>query len=74
LESAVELAKKHENISVSFLQRRLRLGYPRAARLMEHLQEMGLVDEQQAGGRTRRTFVNEDDEDPIGDYLSDSSE
>ena len=73
LESAVELAKKHENISVSFLQRRLRLGYPRAARLMEHLQEMGLVDEQQTGGKTRRTFVNQDDEDPIGDYLSDSS-
>ena len=72
LESAVELAKKHDNLSVSFLQRRLRLGYPRAARLMEHLHEMGLVDDPQSGGKTRRSFVNEDDEDPIGDYLSDS--
>ncbi|HRN68106.1 MAG TPA: DNA translocase FtsK [Promineifilum sp.] len=72
LESAVELAKKHDNLSVSFLQRRLRLGYPRAARLMEHLHEMGLVDDPQTGGKTRRSFVNEDDEDPIGDYLSDS--
>lgn len=71
LEAAVELAKKHENLSVSFLQRRLRLGYPRAARLMEHLHEMGLVDDQQVGGRTRRSFVSENDEDPIGDYLAD---
>ena len=71
LESAVELAKKHDNLSVSFLQRRLRLGYPRAARLMEHLHEMGLVDDPQTGGKTRRSFVNEDDQDPIGDYLSD---
>ena len=74
LESAVELAKKHDNLSVSFLQRRLRLGYPRAARLMEHLHEMGLVDDPQTGGKTRRSFVNEDDDDPIGDYLSDSEE
>jgi len=71
LESAVELAKKHDNLSVSFLQRRLRLGYPRAARIMEHLHEMGLVEDPKAGGKTRRSFVSEDDEDPIGDYLSD---
>ena len=72
LESAVELAKKHDNLSVSFLQRRLRLGYPRAARLMEHLHEMGLVDDPQTGGKTRRSFVSEEDEDPIGDFLADS--
>ncbi len=70
LEAAVELARKHDNLSVSFLQRRLRLGYPRAARIMEHLHEMGLVDDPQTGGKTRRSFVGEDDEDPIGDYLS----
>ena len=44
---------------------------PRAARLMEHLHEMGLVDDPQTGGKTRRSFVNEDDDDPIGDYLAD---
>ena len=71
LEAAVELAKKHEQLSVSFLQRRLRLGYPRAARLMEHLYEMGLVDDPQTGGKTRRSLVDGDNEDPIGDYLSD---
>ena len=35
---------------------------------------MGLVDDPQTGGKTRRSFVNEDDDDPIGDYLSDSEE
>ncbi len=70
LEAAVELAKKHDQLSVSFLQRRLRLGYPRAARLMEALYEMGLVDDPQTGGKTRRSKVDKDDEDPIGTYLS----
>ena len=69
LESAVELAKKHEQLSVSFLQRRLRLGYPRAARLMEHLYEMGLVDDPQSGGKTRRSLVDDENDDPIGKYL-----
>jgi S-DNA-T family DNA segregation ATPase FtsK/SpoIIIE len=38
LEQAKELAKQG-NISTSFLQRRLHIGYPRAARLMEQLEE-----------------------------------
>ena len=39
LEAAKELAEEHEHISTSFLQRRLHIGYPRAARLMEQLEE-----------------------------------
>jgi len=38
LEQAKELAREHTNISTSFLQRRLHIGYPRAARLMEQLE------------------------------------
>ena len=68
LEAAIELAQKNDTISASFLQRKLRLGYPRAARLMEHLYEMGLVDDPQSGGKTRRTLVDEDD-DPLDDLL-----
>ncbi len=44
LEQAMRLAEEHKHISASFLQRRLRIGYPRAARLMEALEEAGLVD------------------------------
>ncbi|MFH1662539.1 MAG: DNA translocase FtsK [Chloroflexota bacterium] len=44
LESAKQLAEEHTNISTSYLQRKLHIGYPRAARLMEQLEEeMGKV-------------------------------
>ena len=39
LEEAKRLAQEHKHISTSFLQRRLRIGYPRAARLMEALEQ-----------------------------------
>jgi len=70
LEAAIELAQKYDYISASFLQRRLRLGYPRAARLMEHLFEMGLVEDPKKGGKTRRTLVDKEDDDPLGSLLS----
>ncbi len=39
LEEARQLAQEYKHISTSFLQRRLRIGYPRAARIMEQLEE-----------------------------------
>jgi DNA segregation ATPase FtsK/SpoIIIE-like protein len=45
LEQARKLAQEHgNNISTSFLQRHLRIGYPRAARLMEELEEEAMKD------------------------------
>ena len=44
LEEAKRLAQEHKHISTSFLQRRLRIGYPRAARLMEELEQAGLAE------------------------------
>jgi len=49
LEDAKRLAQEYKHISTSFLQRRLRIGYPRAARLMEALQQAGLVEAAQPG-------------------------
>jgi len=45
LEEARQLASEHEHISTSYLQRKLRIGYPRAARIMEQLQEAGITGE-----------------------------
>ncbi len=45
MEAARQLAKEHKYISTSFLQRRLRIGYPRAARIMEKLEEEGFSRE-----------------------------
>ena len=39
MDAARELLKEHKHISTSFLQRKLRIGYPRAARIMEQLEE-----------------------------------
>jgi S-DNA-T family DNA segregation ATPase FtsK/SpoIIIE len=39
LKEATLLAQQHEQISASFLQRRLHIGYPRAARLMDSLEK-----------------------------------
>ncbi len=54
LEQAKELARQHNEVSTSFLQRRLHIGYPRAARLKEQLDaalEAGQehVNEEEAG-------------------------
>jgi hypothetical protein len=43
LQRAMEIIRTSGNASTSLLQRKLRIGYPRAARLMEELQEMGYV-------------------------------
>jgi S-DNA-T family DNA segregation ATPase FtsK/SpoIIIE len=69
LEEVIDLAKKRDSISTSYIQRRLRIGYPRAARIMETLHEMGLVDDPKEGGKTRRTLIKEDD-NPLEDLLS----
>jgi S-DNA-T family DNA segregation ATPase FtsK/SpoIIIE len=71
LEQAIEIAQKQDTISSSMLQRRLRIGYPRAARIMEHLYEMGLVEDPQTGGKTRKSLVEEGD-NPLDEILSDS--
>jgi len=73
LEQAIEIAQKQDTISSSMLQRRLRIGFPRAARIMEHLYEMGLVEDPQTGGKTRKSLVDEGD-DPLEEILSEQIE
>ena len=39
MKEVIHLAQQHEHISASFLQRRLHIGYPRAARLMDSFEK-----------------------------------
>jgi len=43
LEEAIDLSRRQGRASVSMLQRRLRIGYTRAARLVESMQERGII-------------------------------
>ncbi len=43
LEEAIDLARRQGRASVSMLQRRLRIGYTRASRLVESMQENGII-------------------------------
>ena len=43
VEQCIEVVRSHNTATVSILQRRLRLGYARAARLMDELERRGVV-------------------------------
>ena len=58
-EPAVALAAQHTRISTSLLQRRLRIGYPRAARLLDQLEEQGVVSAAE-GAQSRRVLIEAD--------------
>ena len=53
LDKAEEVVREYEKASISLLQRRLRIGYSRAARLIDLLEERGIIghSEQGRGGR-----------------------
>ncbi len=59
-EEAKALVMRHKRASASFLQRRLRIGYPRAARLIEQLEEAGIVGPMESGGRSRKVLIREE--------------
>ena len=58
LDKAVELAKMQNKLSTSLLQRRMRIGYPRAARLMDELEERGIVGPSD-GSKSRDVIINQ---------------
>jgi S-DNA-T family DNA segregation ATPase FtsK/SpoIIIE len=52
-DQAVQLAVANRQLSTSLLQRRLRIGYPRAARLMDQLEDKGVVSPSNELGKPR---------------------
>ena len=63
IEQAISIVRSSQRASASLLQRRLRIGYPRAARLLDQLEEMGVVGPSQGGGKERDVLVSEEDLD-----------
>jgi S-DNA-T family DNA segregation ATPase FtsK/SpoIIIE len=57
VEQAITVVREERRASASLLQRRLRIGYPRAARLIDELEELGVVGPSQGGGRDRDVLI-----------------
>ena len=66
IEQAVLIVRQSQRASASMLQRRLRIGYPRAARLLDQLEEMGVVGPSQGGGKERDVLLGPPEEEETG--------
>ena len=58
LDKAEEVVREYEKASISLLQRRLRIGYSRAARLIDLLEERGIIGHSEQGGRGGREIID----------------
>ena len=58
MDKAIELATRQKKVSTSLLQRRLRIGYPRAARLMDQLEDEGIVGPSD-GSKSRDVIIGQ---------------
>jgi S-DNA-T family DNA segregation ATPase FtsK/SpoIIIE len=64
VKKAIAIVRETQRASASMLQRRLRIGYPRAARLMDELEALGVIGPSQGGGREREVIISPEDELP----------
>ena len=59
LDAAVNMVLDKETASISYLQRSLRVGFNRASRLMDSLQDLGIVSADE-GSKPRRVLITRD--------------
>jgi S-DNA-T family DNA segregation ATPase FtsK/SpoIIIE len=56
LEEAIKAVREMKKASISLLQRRLRIGYTRAARLIDVLEEKGIIGPAESGAKPREVI------------------
>ena len=56
IQQAIEIVHTQGSASASMLQRRMHIGYPRAARLIDDLEQLGVVGPPEKGGRPRKVL------------------
>jgi DNA segregation ATPase FtsK/SpoIIIE, S-DNA-T family len=56
LPKAIAIVQEHDRASISMLQRRLRIGYSRAARLIETMEQQGIVGPAPGGSGSREVL------------------
>jgi S-DNA-T family DNA segregation ATPase FtsK/SpoIIIE len=65
LDKAIEIVVTTQTASVSLIQRRLRVGYTRAGRLIDMLERRGIISGYE-GSKPRRVLVNESELERVG--------
>ncbi|NFN93166.1 DNA translocase FtsK [Clostridium botulinum] len=60
LNDAINAVIEYEQASTSFLQRKLRIGFNRASRIMDQLEERGIISEKD-GSRPRRILITKEE-------------
>ena len=73
INDAIDILRNMRTCSTSMLQRRLGLGYPKAARLMQELEKRNIVGPDLGGGRGREVLLKDKDDD-LGDEVGDDGE
>lgn len=63
IQRAIEIIKQSRKVSASLLQRRLRIGYPRAASLIDELEDMGIVGPPIGAGREREVLIESSEDE-----------
>jgi S-DNA-T family DNA segregation ATPase FtsK/SpoIIIE len=65
IHQAIDVIKQTGKASASLLQRRLRIGYPRAASLIDELEDMGIVGPPTGSSREREVYVDSDEDENV---------
>jgi S-DNA-T family DNA segregation ATPase FtsK/SpoIIIE len=55
---AVRIVAETRNASISFLQRKLKIGYNRSARIVEQMEEEGILGPSDGTSRPREVFID----------------
>jgi S-DNA-T family DNA segregation ATPase FtsK/SpoIIIE len=63
LADAIALVRQYDRASTSFLQRRMGIGYNRAARLIDLMESQGIIGPAKEGGLAREVLIKSDDEE-----------
>jgi S-DNA-T family DNA segregation ATPase FtsK/SpoIIIE len=72
LNDAIQVVRELRKASISLLQRRLRIGYTRAARLIDILEEKSIIGPAQSGAQPREVLDYGEETTPTGTPASPS--
>ncbi|MCQ2969285.1 MAG: cell division protein FtsK, partial [Clostridium sp.] len=60
LDEAIKIIVEYQQASISFIQRKLRIGFNRASRIMEELEAKGIISEKD-GSKPRQVLISKDE-------------